>query len=74
MDRSFSIFQDNKNINNPVPYIKDYYILDYTTACHDPEDECIGYKYTYTEVSAAAEDLNHGAGDGTHFFYYPHRC
>ena len=74
MDRSFSIFEDNRNGNNPVPYIKDYYILNYTTACHDPEDEFLGYKYTYEEVSAAAEDLNHGAGDGTHFFYYPHRC
>jgi hypothetical protein len=71
MDRSFSIFQDNRTGINPVPYIKDYYILDYTTACHDPEDEFLGYKYTYEEVSAAAEDLNHGAGDGTHFFLLP---
>jgi hypothetical protein len=71
MDRSFSIFQDNKNITNPVPYIKNFYILDFTTACQQTITEMVGYKYRYEEVSAVAEDLNHGAGDGSHFYLLP---
>jgi len=71
MDRSFSIFQDNKDVG-AVPYIKDYFILDFTTACHDELVD--GYKYNYAEVSSAAEDLNHGAGDVSHFYLLPTQC
>ena len=70
MDRSFSVFQDNKN-KGGVPYIKNFYILDFTTACQQTITEMVGYKYSYEEVSAVAEDLNHGAGDGSHFYLLP---
>jgi len=70
MDRSFSIFQDNKN-QGGVPYVKHFYTLDFTTACQQTITEMIGYKYSYEELSAVAEDLNHGAGDGTHFYLLP---
>jgi len=74
MDRSFSIFQDNRN-QGAIPYINHFYILDYTTACQQTIAEMVGYRYSYEEVSATAEDLNHGAGDGSHFFIYcPHSC
>ena len=47
---------------------------DESTENHPDEDKESQDVSTYTEVSAAAEDLNHGAGDGTHLFYYPHSC
>ena len=70
MDRSFSIFQDNKNLSG-IPYIKHFYILDFTTACQQSITEMFGYKYSYEEVSAVAEDLNHEAGYGSHFYLLP---
>jgi len=71
MDRSFSMFQYNKDIGK-IPYIYNNYILDFTTACHDELVD--GYRYTYAEVLSAAEDLNHGAGDGSHFYLLPTQC
>jgi len=46
MDRKFSIFQDNKNLGG-VPYIKHYYFLDFTTACHQIIAKMVGYRYSY---------------------------
>ena len=45
--------------------------MDFTTACQQTITEMVGYKYRYEEVSAVAEDLNHGAGDGSHFYLLP---
>jgi len=45
--------------------------LDFTTACQQAIAEMVGYRYSYEEVSAAAEDLNHGADDGSHFYLLP---
>jgi len=70
MDRSFSIFQDNKD-RGAVPYMKQHFILNFTTACHDQWDE---YSYSYTEVASAAEDLNNGAADGSRFYLLPTQC
>jgi len=73
MDRSFSIFQDNTN-QGGFPYKKHFYILDFTTACQQTLTEMVGYKYSYEEASAVAEDLSHGAGDGTHFYLLHIQC
>jgi len=44
--------------------------LDFTTASHD---ELVGgYRYSYAEVSSAAEDLNYGAVMEAIFIYYPY--
>jgi len=45
--------------------------LDFITACQQTITEMVGYKYSYEIVSAVAEDLNHGAGDGSHFYLLP---
>jgi len=34
----------------------------------------VGYKYSYDEVSSAAEDLNQEAGDGSHYHSLPTQC
>jgi len=39
--RSISIFQDNKDLGD-VPYIKLYFILDFTTACHQTINDMAG--------------------------------
>jgi len=69
MNQSFSIFQDNKDVGD-VPYIKHHLtwslpllaIINCTNIVTAMQ-KCL---------SSATEDLNHGAADGRHFFYFPH--
>jgi len=73
-DRSFSIFQDNIDVGAIYSLHKALLYLSFTTACHQTIAEMVGYRYSYAELSSAAEDLKRGAGDGSHsiYNYYPH--
>ena len=57
-DHDFSIFFNNEGCND-IPYIKNYYILQYTTICNIPK-----YDYSITEGRKTITDQNHGALDG----------
>jgi len=61
---------DNTDVGS-FQNIKHYFILDYTTASHDLKDQ---YRFSYAEVLSAAEDLNNGVGDGSHFYLLPTQC
>ena len=57
-DHDFSIFYNNEGIIN-TPYIKNYYILQYTTICDQNK-----YEYTLPDAEISIKNKNHGALDG----------
>jgi hypothetical protein len=57
-DHDFSIFFNNEGVKD-IPYIKNYYILQYTTICNK-----IKYDYSISEAYQSIMDQNHGALDG----------
>ena len=57
-DHDFSIFFNNEGVKD-IPYIKNYYILQYTTVCNK-----IKYDYSISEGDKSIMDQNHGALDG----------
>ena len=60
-DHNFSIFFNNEEMKN-IPYIKNYYILQYTTICKESK-----YNYTLEKGNKSIMDQNHGALDGNHY-------
>ena len=57
-DHDFSIFYNNEEIIN-TPFIKNYYILQYTTICDQNK-----YEYTLPDAEISIKNKNHGALDG----------
>ena len=60
-DHNFSIFFNNEG-NNDIPYIKNYYILQYTTIY-----DIIKYEYSLIEGHKSLTNMNHGALDGNKY-------
>ena len=60
-DHDFSIFFNNEGFED-IPYIQNYYILQYTTIC-----ETTKYDYSIPEAHGSITDQNHGALDCKHY-------
>jgi len=60
-DHDFSIFFNNEGVDD-IPYIQNYYILQYTTICKTTK-----YDYTIPDAHNSITDQNHGALDDNHY-------